>query len=65
MAYLQFTIGRVGFRAREGHGVFAYSQDPSGYRVEMREKGGREELGVLLRKVLGHVQPLKHHGVLD
>lgn len=65
MASLQFTMGRVGFRARDGHGVFAFSQDPSGYRVEMREKGGREELGVPLREVLEPVQPPKHHGILN
>lgn len=59
-------MGRAGFGARDGHGVFAFSQDPSDYyRVEMREKGGREELGVPLREVLGPVQPPKHHGVLD
>lgn len=46
MASLQFTKGRVGFRARDGHGVFAFSQDPSGYRVERGRREVEKKLGV-------------------
>lgn len=65
MASLQFTKGRVDFRARDGHGVFAFSQDPSGYRVERGRREVEKKLGVPWREVLGPVQPPKHHGVLD
>lgn len=35
VASLQFILGRMDFGARGRHGVFAFLQDLSGYKVEM------------------------------